>query len=228
MSDRSKRRPHRTPNSKWATWWAGLAPGPKAGMIISGLLLAPALCCAGALAAVASTDPRNPESDVPTTPIVVTSPAKPPERPPTPASTAASTPPPSSAAPPPAPSTRVDVRIVTVDEVMPYVERTIDDPSRPAGQRTVTKQGKPGKKARTFEVTYTDGRETGRRLVRETVVTPPTDHVISVGSAVVPRPTIPVRAVATPTTAAASLSPATWTARAEAATDRRMSTDRST
>lgn len=76
------------------------------------------------------------------------------------------------------------VRTVTEEVEIPYRERVVDDPSRPVGTRTVTTQGMPGTKTRTFSVTYTDGRETDRELVSEVVVTPPTDHVVAVGTKV--------------------------------------------
>ena len=56
------------------------------------------------------------------------------------------------------------------------------DPSLAAGTTKVLKPGVKGEKSITYEVTYEDGRETGRTIKSETVIKKPEAQVIAVGT----------------------------------------------
>ncbi|HEY0698015.1 MAG TPA: G5 domain-containing protein, partial [Micromonospora sp.] len=70
---------------------------------------------------------------------------------------------------------------VTERVEIPFGERTVKDYSLAEGERRLRTPGVPGAKVLTYEVTLTDGRETGRRLVRTTVVQQPVAQVVAVG-----------------------------------------------
>jgi hypothetical protein len=62
----------------------------------------------------------------------------------------------------------------------------VDDPSLPAGTRVVRTQGVSGEKTLTFELTLTNGVETERKLVNETVTRNPVAEVTAIGTAAKP------------------------------------------
>lgn len=83
----------------------------------------------------------------------------------------------------PAPSTQlIETRTVTETERIPFTETTVPDPSLPAGTRKVRTAGVAGVRTTVYEVTLTDGRETAKRIVRQTVSTAPVTQVVAVGT----------------------------------------------
>ena len=128
----------------------------------------------------------------------------------------------------------VTTKTVTETEPVPFGKSTVDDPALDKGTTAVRTAGVDGVRTRTYEVTLTDGAETGRRLVSDTVTTPPVTEVTAVGTRVAapkPAPSSPLRSPARPairtTPAPASRSPATSTAWAAPATVRRTCEARS-
>jgi len=91
--------------------------------------------------------------------------------------TATAAPSPSVARPP-----TVEKRIVTVKQRIPFTTRTVKDSSMPTGTSKIRVNGVPGVKTFTYEVTYTGGVETGRKLLREAVTTAPVTKVVAVGT----------------------------------------------
>ena len=106
------------------------------------------------------------------------------------ASTAAPTPTVETATPSesPSPTPVVTTETVTETEAMPFETVRRDDASMDLGKEAVTTKGVDGLKTLTYEVTFTDGVETSRRLVSEEVTTEPVDEVTSVGTRKPPPP----------------------------------------
>lgn len=90
----------------------------------------------------------------------------------------ASTAPPKLAQPVPV----VVTKNVVVVKTVAFKKKNVRDPDRPEGESVVTTRGVKGKKELTYSVTYTDGRETGRRLVREVVTVRPVTQITSIGT----------------------------------------------
>lgn len=76
----------------------------------------------------------------------------------------------------------VVTRTVTETEEIPFEETTVEDSSVPEGTREVRTEGTAGKRAITYEVTFTDGVETGKRRVGTEVTREPVDRVVVVGT----------------------------------------------
>jgi hypothetical protein len=69
-----------------------------------------------------------------------------------------------------------------VPEVVPFDAVAVNDATRDIGQDAVTVTGQDGTKVLTYEVTSTDGVETSRTLISETLVTAPVQQVTSIGT----------------------------------------------
>jgi hypothetical protein len=78
----------------------------------------------------------------------------------------------------------IQKRKVTVTRVIPYATRTVRDATLAKGTTRVRTRGRTGLKTLTYEVTLTDGRQTGRRLVSQEATRPPTTKVVAVGTKV--------------------------------------------
>jgi resuscitation-promoting factor RpfB len=88
-------------------------------------------------------------------------------------------PPDPTAAFPPAPSVR---RTVTEMQPVAFSTKTVNDPSLARGTAIVRTKGCPGVKTLTYEVTVTNGVQTGKELVREVITRPPVIEIIAVGT----------------------------------------------
>lgn len=93
-----------------------------------------------------------------------------------------------SPSPSPSPGPLVVVRTVVEVEEIPFDEVVEQDASLLKGTREVRQEGRPGLLRITYEVTYTDGVETGRRKVKEEVTRPARDHVVVEGTGEPPPP----------------------------------------
>ncbi|MDX6259437.1 MAG: hypothetical protein QOH84_1125 [Kribbellaceae bacterium] len=130
-----------------------------------------------------TTDPAaaaSPEvSATPTPEPPSTAPAAPPS---TPSSPPAST----ASVAPPAPVVKSVPAVVTKNVVVlrsvAFKKKNVRDPDRPEGEKAVTTRGVKGQKQLTYAVTYTDGRETARRLIREVVTLAPVAQITSIGT----------------------------------------------
>lgn len=76
----------------------------------------------------------------------------------------------------------VEKRTVRVTKAIPYPTRTVKDSSRPEGTKSVRVKGAAGVRTLTYEVTLTDGTETGRKLVTSVVTKRPVTRVVAVGT----------------------------------------------
>lgn len=79
---------------------------------------------------------------------------------------------------------------ITETEAVPFDSKTVESASLSKGTTQVTTQGVNGVKTRTFKVTYEDGKETERTLVKEEITTEPVTQITTVGTKVAaPKPT---------------------------------------
>lgn len=85
-------------------------------------------------------------------------------------------------------------------QAIPFDRTTTKDSSRERGTSEVTTAGVDGVRTRTYQVTYVDGRETARELVKDEVTTEPVTEVTTVGTRV---PYTPPATTAAPATRAA-------------------------
>lgn len=80
------------------------------------------------------------------------------------------------------PSPIIELRMVTETERIPFKKKQVKDPSLPEGTREVRVKGRPGERTLTYEVTITNGEETGRKLVNKEVTKKPVTRVIAIGT----------------------------------------------
>jgi len=80
----------------------------------------------------------------------------------------------------------VETKTETKEVEIPFSTTTIQDSSKAKGTSYVKTEGQNGIKTETYEVTYTDGRETGRRLVSSEVTKEPVNKVVAEGTYVKP------------------------------------------
>ncbi|XRQ13298.1 G5 domain-containing protein [Actinomadura welshii] len=85
-----------------------------------------------------------------------------------------------SAAPTPTPS--VVKRTVKKNRKIPYKTKRVNDPGLAKGKTRVKRRGVTGIKTLTYEVTYTDGKATDRKLLREAITRRPRARIIAVGT----------------------------------------------
>jgi hypothetical protein len=71
---------------------------------------------------------------------------------------------------------------VTVTRRIPFRTRRVPDSALAAGTTKVRISGRKGVKTLTYEVTLTDGVQTGKRLVRQVVTRAPVTRVVAVGT----------------------------------------------
>lgn len=86
---------------------------------------------------------------------------------------------------------RGDGSTITVEEDIPFKEKTEPDDSLEAGQKKLVQLGEIGKKKTVYSVKFIDGKEAEREKVSEEVIKEPVDRITAVGtkvSAVVPNP----------------------------------------
>jgi hypothetical protein len=81
-----------------------------------------------------------------------------------------------------APSPVVEVKQVTATQPIPFSTRTVNDSSVAKGSQKVRTKGVAGVKTVTYEVTYTNGVETGRTVKSEKVTKKPVTQVVAVGT----------------------------------------------
>jgi len=74
--------------------------------------------------------------------------------------------------------TRVETKTIVQEEDVPY--STVTKGSG-GWTKTVVQEGKDGKVKKTYLVTYANGKETGRKVIKEEIVVEPVDKVIQYG-----------------------------------------------
>lgn len=73
--------------------------------------------------------------------------------------------------------------------VIAFTKTTINDGNLASGKTEVRAAGVNGVKTSTYEVTYQDGKEISRKLIKDEVTTAPVAEVTAIGTYVVPKPT---------------------------------------
>ncbi|WP_184188681.1 G5 domain-containing protein [Micromonospora parathelypteridis] len=81
-----------------------------------------------------------------------------------------------------APAPVVRVRTVTEQAAIKHGVRTVKDSSLAEGKRVVRTKGVDGVRTLTYQVTTTDGVQTGRKLVKSAVTKQPVTEVVAVGT----------------------------------------------
>ncbi|MEV1290090.1 G5 domain-containing protein [Micromonospora sp. NPDC049679] len=76
----------------------------------------------------------------------------------------------------------IEKRTVAEQQAVPFATKTVKDASLPKGTRKVRTPGVAGVKTATYEVTFTNGVQTGKKLVRQQVTKAPVTQVIAVGT----------------------------------------------
>lgn len=174
------------PRNPAGSAWSRMSPGKRVALI---LVSATLVLCGGGLTGItalgaamgpAPTAPA-PRAGTPASTTEASTPAV--------AATTASAVPatPAGSAAPPSPSATsrapvVEKRTVRETRKIPFKTRTVKDDSRARGTRTVETRGVAGVRTLTYEVTVTDGVETGRKLVRSVVTERPVTRMIAVGT----------------------------------------------
>lgn len=98
-----------------------------------------------------------------------------------------------TAAPSIAPSTAtettaaVEKRTVITTRAIPFMTKRVNDPTLAKGTTKVRTRGIPGIKTLTYVVTFTNGVQTDKKLVREVITKAPVTRVIAVGTKVTPQ-----------------------------------------
>ncbi|MEV0325560.1 G5 domain-containing protein [Micromonospora echinospora] len=172
-------------------WFRRLTAGQRTALLIgAGALTFVLLCCGGLTVVGATAEPPQEsraaaaagaeEPSAYAEPTVASPPAAPPSSapPPTPSLSPSSVP--STPASPPSPV--VEVRTETATEQIPHGTRTVKDSSLAEGKRVVRTPGVDGVRTLTYQVTVTDGVQTGRKLVRSAVTRKPVTEVVAVGT----------------------------------------------
>ncbi len=91
--------------------------------------------------------------------------------------------------PPPAqpPVTRqIEKKKITEKSVIAFTTTNRDDATLAKGTTKTTQEGVNGERTTTYEVTYTDGKETGRTKLSEEVTKPPVEKIVTNGTYVAP------------------------------------------
>jgi hypothetical protein len=85
---------------------------------------------------------------------------------------------------------KIEKKTVEEAAVIPFTSMTQNDSSLASGKTVVSVTGVNGEKITTFEVTYTDGKETGRTQTSERVSVPAVNQITKIGTkvAVAPKP----------------------------------------
>ncbi len=157
----------------------------KAGLIAAAIIV---LCLGGAaLAGTANNhstvDGGAPARDSRVTEVPTT--AAPASATPSPSESAsAPADPASSAVPLPSATPNVTKQSVTETQAIPFGTKKVNDSTLAKGSTRVRTAGVDGVRSLTYEVTYTDGVQTGKVLVRSVVTRQPVTQVVAVGTMV--------------------------------------------
>lgn len=88
----------------------------------------------------------------------------------------------------PTPSPVVTTKNETTTEPIKFQTSRVDDPNLEKGQEVVRQEGKNGTREIVTQITYTDGKETSRKVISNTVTVQPVNKIIAVGTKVVETP----------------------------------------
>ncbi|MDR7417751.1 MAG: ubiquitin-like domain-containing protein [Armatimonadota bacterium] len=77
---------------------------------------------------------------------------------------------------------RVETRVVTIEERVPFARISQVDPAMPRGRTRLIQQGRPGIKLRRIAVTTADGFVVKRQEIEAVIARPAQDRIVSVGT----------------------------------------------
>ncbi|MET3424117.1 hypothetical protein BJ973_003329 [Actinoplanes tereljensis] len=176
-------------------FWSRLTPVQRVqrvGLIAAALILP---CCGGLVAIGALTDSSNPGTiDVPVAEQLSGEPSAPPDdtragaydtlttpaaAPATPTTEAATATP---ATAPVATVAAATTKTVKVTKAIGFSTKTVEDENLEEGKTRVRTNGVTGVRTRTYQVTLSGGKETGRKLVSDVVTTKPVAKVVAIGT----------------------------------------------
>lgn len=100
---------------------------------------------------------------------------------------------------PPAPETQqssiqsepqdvVETETATETEEIAFSTKEVESANLPDGETQITQNGVAGERTIIYEITYTNGTETGRKKISEEVTKQPIDKITTVGTYVAPAP----------------------------------------
>lgn len=87
------------------------------------------------------------------------------------------------------PSDTVTSKQITETQSIPFATTNQNDSSLPDGQTKIVQAGKDGTKTLTYQVTYTNGQQTEKKLVKTDITEKPVDQIVDVGTYVAPAQT---------------------------------------
>lgn len=80
-----------------------------------------------------------------------------------------------------------EIRRLTETQSIAFTQTEVDDPSLYVGKKSIKTNGVAGSKEVVYDVTYVDGKESGRSVISETVLKQPVTEVVLVGTKPVPK-----------------------------------------
>jgi uncharacterized protein YabE (DUF348 family) len=80
---------------------------------------------------------------------------------------------------------RMGKEVVSAEENIPAPVETIDDPNSLAGSTVVREAGADGKKVTTYELELKNGKESGRKVIQEILISQPVKRVVVRGTKVI-------------------------------------------
>ena len=81
--------------------------------------------------------------------------------------------------------TRINFEEITIKEDIPFKTIEKEDSTVPWKQKQIKQKGKNGKKELTYKITYTNGKETSRKLISQRVVKQPVAEIKVIGTKIV-------------------------------------------
>lgn len=84
----------------------------------------------------------------------------------------------------------VTTKTVTETSSIPYTSSTVSDATLAKGKTAVRTAGVNGVQTSTYQITYTDGKQTDKKLLKQEVTTEPISEVIAEGTYVAPAATV--------------------------------------
>lgn len=77
--------------------------------------------------------------------------------------------------------TRNGGRTITVEEDIPFNDKSVSDTSLPTGQTNLRQVGELGRKSSVYQVNFVDGKEVSRELISTNIIKNPVDRITAVG-----------------------------------------------
>lgn len=105
------------------------------------------------------------------------------------------------------PKPKITKETITETEEIPFESTTTNDGSLDKGKTKITSQGINGVKTFTYEIVYTDGKQTDKKLLKEEVITAPVRQITAIGTKAATAPRTPTPAPRQPSNCDPNYSP---------------------